>query len=307
MDRAAAHRPVLPTEVVELLRPGRCGLIVDCTVGVGGHAELLLSAAGMEARLIGIDRDEANLREARRRLAAFEGRVRLFQANFADLGEVLREAEEPSVDALLADLGVASTQLDDPQRGFSFQADGPLDMRMDPSSGPSAADLVNERPEAELADLIFELGQERFSRRIARAIVASRKQSAILRTAELSRIVERAIPSVARKSRRGVHPATRTFQALRIAVNDELGSLESLLDALPASLATQARVAMISFHSLEDRRVKRAMASWASEGRAELLTRKPITATQAEIAGNPRSRSAKLRALCWKVPASPTR
>ena len=297
MDRGPAHRPVLPAETLQLLRPAGNDLILDCTVGAGCHAEALLSSAGTEARLIGMDLDESSLRLARGRLGSFGDRVRLFQANFAAVDEVLDEAGRLTVDVLLADLGVASTQLDDAGRGFSFQVDGPLDMRLDPLGGRTAADLVNDLPQDRLADLIYSLGQERYSRRIARAIVQARGRGRIDRTIELARIVERALPAPVRRTRRGAHPATRTFQALRIAVNDELGSLDTLLAKLPAVLAPGGRAGVISFHSLEDRRVKQAFAALGQAGQADVLTRKPITATEAEIAANPRSRSARLRGI----------
>jgi len=296
MDRNAAHRPVLLAEVVDLLRPAGQELIVDCTVGLGGHAAELLSRAGRDARLIGIDLDASNLVRARERLKGFDG-VRLFEANFAEIDAVLAEAGRREADVIIADLGVASTHLDDPGRGFSFQADGPLDMRLDPEGDRTAADLVNSLGEAELADLIYGLGQERFSRRIARAIVAARKIGPIDRTEALARIVAGALPKAARQSRRGVHPATRTFQALRIAVNDELANLETLLAKLPDVLAPGGRAGVISFHSLEDGRVKRAFASMKSAGLGEVLTTRPIVAGPAETAVNPRSRSAKLRGI----------
>ena len=292
-----AHVPVLRAEVLGLLQPAGRDVLLDCTVGLGGHAEALLDAAGPHGRLIGIDLDEDNLHLARQRLHRFGGRVRLFRASFADVADVLAEADEQRVDLLLADLGVASSQLDDPARGFGFSSDGPLDMRMGRQTATTAADLVNGLAEAALADLIYTCGEERYSRRIARAIVAARKNNRIERTAALAGIVAGAVPAAARASRRGVHPATRTFQALRIAVNDELGSLDRLLARLPEVLAPAGRAGVISFHSLEDRRVKRALAALAATGAAAVLTRKPVTATTDEIAENPRSRSAKLRAV----------
>ncbi len=293
------HVAVLLSAVVELLAPAGRRLLVDCTVGLGGHAEALLDAAGTDARLIGIDLDEANLARAKANLGRFGERVRLFQANFADVAEVLDAAGQGSADLLLADLGVASTQLDDPDRGLSFQADGRLDMRLNVAVGRTAADLVNRMPEAELADMIYAYGEERFSRRIARAIVAARADKRIERTTELARIVTGAIPGAAAAARRGVNPATRTFQALRIAVNDELGSLEKLLASLPDVLAPQARAGIISFHSLEDRPVKQSFAQFAAAGRARALTKKPECAKVKEVAANPRSRSAKFRVIEW--------
>ena len=297
MDAGDAHRPVLRDEVVGLLRPAGRRVLVDCTVGPGGHAEALLDAAGGQALLVGIDVDQEILRLAGRRLMRFGPRVRLFHASHAELAEVLAEAGVAAADVILADLGVSSSQLDDPNRGLSFQVDGPIDMRLDRRTGRDAAKAVNELPEGELADLIYAYGEERYSRRIARAIVAARKRRRIERTVELAGIVSAAYPPAARRRRRGVHPATRTFQALRIYVNDMLGALDGLLGRVPQCLAVGGRAAVISFQSLEDRRVKQAFAAWARTGRAKLLTRKIIRPTGREIAENPRSRSAKLRAI----------
>jgi len=294
---ARGHLPVLTEQVLRVLQPAGRRLLVDCTIGPGGHAEALLDAAGRDARLIGIDLDETSLALARGNLERFGERVRLFRANFADVRDVLAEAGEERTDLLLADLGVASTQLDDAARGLSFAADGPLDMRMDPQAARTAADLVHRLSETQLADLIYRFGEERYSRRIARAIVVARTQNRIERTSELARIVAGAVPPAARRRRRGVHPATRTFQALRIAVNDELGSLQRMLERLEQVLTPGGRAAVISFHSLEDRPVKQHFARLAAAGAARLLTRKPLTATVADIAANPRSRSAKLRAI----------
>jgi len=291
------HQPVLLAEVLGLLSCSAASTIVDCTVGSAGHAEAMLDAAGPQARLIGIDADEANLHLAKRRLERFGHRVRLFQANFSELDAVLAEAAVPAGDVILADLGLSSAQLDDPQRGFGFSADGALDMRFDRRQERTAAGLVNTLGESELADLIYAYGQERYSRRVARAIVAARKDERIERTGRLARIVAGAYPAAARKSRRGVHPATRTFQALRIAVNGELDNLDRLLKLLETFLAPGGAAAIISFHSLEDRRVKQAFVKWAGTGRAKLLTKKPIRPSADEIADNPRSRSAKLRGI----------
>lgn len=297
MDRSAVHEPVLRDELLRLLLPADRDVVLDCTVGLGGHAEAMLDAAGERAVLIGIDADEDNLRTTRRRLVRFGSRVRLFHANFDQAVDVLSEAGAAAANVVVADLGVSSNQLDDPARGFSFLTDGPLDMRMDRSVERTAADLVNALGETELADVIFRYGQERYSRRIARAVVAARKHERIERTSRLSRIVTGAIPGVARRSRRGVHPATRTFQAIRIAVNDELGSLERLLALLGGILAVGGRAGIISFHSLDDRLVKRAFAEWSATGAARLLVKKPIIASVEEIDRNPRSRSAKLRGI----------
>ena len=299
MDHHEGHVPVLLQEVIELLLPeGRRAVsVVDCTVGLGGHAEALLRADRGEGCLTGMDADADNLRLAKRRLEPFAQRVRLFEANFADIRDVLDEVGIDGADAILADLGVASNQLDDPERGFSFSVDGPLDMRIDRRTGPDAGDLVNALSEDELADLIFEYGQERYSRRIARAIVRARVARSIVSTKALAEIVRRAIPPAANRTRRGVDPATRTFQALRIAVNDELGALDKLLGVLPDALNVGGRACVISFHSLEDRKVKRAFNDWRATGRARVITKKPVTACLAEQAVNNRSRSAKLRCV----------
>lgn len=280
-----------------MVAPAGRRMLLDCTVGLGGHAEALLDAADPEATLLGVDVDEANLQLARRRLERFGERVRLFHANFSEADEVVAQAGGPGADVILADLGIASSQLDDPQRGLSFRVDGPLDMRLDARRTQTAADLVNALGEQELADLIYEFGEERYSRRVARAIVAARANGRIERTAELARIVSDAMPFAVKRTRRGVHPATRTFQALRITVNDEMGSLDRLLEKLPDLLVPGGRAGIISFHSLEDRRVKRAFAAWADTGRAKRLSKKAITPAEDEMAANPRSRSAKLRGI----------
>ena len=299
MDHHEGHVPVLLQEVVELLLgDGRRAVsVVDCTVGLGGHAEALLRAGPGEGCLTGMDADAGNLRLAKRRLEPFGQRVRLFEADFADIRDVLDEVGIDAADAILADLGVASNQLDDPERGFSFSADGPLDMRLNRSTGRNASDLVNALGEGELADLIFEYGQERYSRRVARAIARARISRPILSTKALADIVRRAIPRADRGGRKGVDAATRTFQALRIAVNDELGSLDKLLEVLPDVLNVGGRACVIAFHSLEDRRVKRAFSDWSATGRARVITKKPLTASLAEQTANNRSRSAKLRCV----------
>ncbi|HUU59415.1 MAG TPA: 16S rRNA (cytosine(1402)-N(4))-methyltransferase RsmH [Phycisphaerae bacterium] len=297
MDTGAGHRSVLRDEVLRLLDPSGRNVLVDCTVGLGGHAEALLAAAGPQASLIGIDVDEENLRLAKERLDRFGHRVRWFHADHADLDAVLDEAGAKTADVILADLGVSTNQLEDPQRGLSFQTDGPLDMRLDRRAPRTAADLVNELPEPQLADLIYAYGEDRYSRRIARAIVAARKRKRIGRTGELAQIVARAYPAAARRSRRGVHPATRTFQALRIYLNGMLGSLDGLLSKIPVCLAVGGRAGVISFQSLEDRRVKQAFADWAQTGRARLVNRKVVKPAAEEVASNPKSRSARLRAI----------
>jgi 16S rRNA (cytosine1402-N4)-methyltransferase len=308
----AGHLPVMLDEVLEVLAPQGRKVLVDCTVGLGGHAEAMLERAGEQAMLIGIDRDESNLLKTKERLSRFGRRVRLFQANFADVNEVLAEAGLQQADAVLADLGVSSTQIDDPARGFSFQEDGPLDMRMGQGSpgedkGPqtwysafgeplTAAVIVNTYDENDLADLIFQYGEDRLSRRIARAIVRARSAKPLERTVELARIIASAVPRGPGRAGR-IHPATRTFQALRIAVNREMESLQKLLEVLPTVLSVGGRAAVIAFHSLEDRQVKRAFALARETGTHRLVVEKPLTPTQYEVERNSRSRSAKLRAM----------
>jgi 16S rRNA (cytosine1402-N4)-methyltransferase len=282
--------------VLGLLAPRAGGVVVDATAGLGGHAARLLRAVGPGGLLVGLDLDPANLVLARKALSEVGSNFRLFHANFAELAEAFAQARLTQADAILADLGVASVHLDDPARGFSFQQCGPLDMRMDPRLERTAADLVNTLPESELADLIFQLGGEHFSRKIARTIARVRIDRRIETTEDLSRLVCRALHVSPASHKSKIHPATRTFMALRIAVNDELGSLDKLLETAPGLLSPGGRLAVISFHSLEDRRVKQAFAA-LSGGPYQILTRKPITASEAEQAANPRSRSAKLRCV----------
>ncbi len=279
------HLPVLPVEVLSLLAPVSGEVWVDCTVGAGGHAALIVHKIAPAGRLIGLDRDAAMLDLAGPQLANLP--VTLVQASFDQLSDVLENLRIEAVDGVLADLGFCSDQMDDPARGLSFQSDGPLDMRMDPGSGPTAADLLARLNERELADLIFEFGEERFSRRIAKKIVATRRIDPIATTRQLTEIVRSCVPRS-----RGIDPATRTFQALRIAVNDELAALDALLAQLPRVVRRGGRVGLISFHSLEDRRVKhsfRDAAVW------EVKTKKPVQPGDEEQRNNPRSRSAKLR------------
>jgi 16S rRNA (cytosine1402-N4)-methyltransferase len=287
------HVPVLAAGVLELLDPVPGQVIVDLTLGSGGHARLISERLQPAGRLIGLDQDSAMLDLARPRLAGLP--VTLVQANFGQLPEVLRDLEIPFVDGVLADLGICSDQLDDAQRGFSFAASGPLDMRMDRDCGETARDLLLRLSERDLADLIYQYGEERFSRRIAARIVEVRRRQPLNTTEELADLVRRCVPRPKRKpgQRSPIDPATRVFQALRIAVNDELRMLERLLQAMPGCVRPGGRAAVISFHSLEDRQVKQAFRNrevW------EELTRKPWMATDEETANNPRARSAKLRA-----------
>ena len=283
------HVPVLPADVLTLLDPRPGEVFVDCTVGAGGHSRLIAEKVAPGGQVIGLDQDNAMLELARPPLAGLP--VRLVPAGFDQLRDVLDRIGIASIDGVLADLGICSDQLDDAGRGFSFQQDGPLDMRLDPTVGESAADLLRRLNERDLADLIYRLGEERHSRRVARRLVEARGRGELPRTTgELAELVRRCVP---RSKGPGIDPATRTFQALRIAVNDELGALDRLLAALPHCLKPGGRAAVISFHSLEDRRVKHAFrdaTAW------EVLTKKPVQAGDEEARSNPRSRSAKLRA-----------
>jgi 16S rRNA (cytosine1402-N4)-methyltransferase len=289
------HTPVLAEEVADLLasRPGE--VIVDATVGAGGHALRLAQAVGPGGALHGFDVDATALRIAAERLANCGCPVTLHRSNFADLGLVLGESGISEVDVILADLGVNSLQLGDPQRGFSFNTDGPLDMRMDDRLERRAVDLVNSLGEGQLADLIYQHSQERFSRRIAKRICSARRERRITTTGELADLVCQAVGVAPRSRRAKIHPATRTFQALRIAVNDELAALEKLLEQAPRYLKSGGRIGIISFHSLEDGVVKRDFRRRKEEGAYEIVTKRPITAGAEERRANPRARSAKLR------------
>ncbi len=288
------HLPVMRAEVRALLGERAPRLIVDATVGTGGHAEILLQASG-DAVLLGLDRDSGALAAAAERLARFGSRAILRQGDFAGMERTLAEAGLGAPDAILADLGMSSFALDDPARGFSFRSDGPLDMRMDRAAPLRAYDLVNEESEDELARIIREFGEEHAARRIARAIVAARRSAPIASTAELRALVERAAGG--RRPRAGIHPATRTFQALRIAVNREIESLDAFLECAPRCLNAGGRLAIIAYHSLEDRPVKHRFRTLAAEGDFALLTRKALRPSAAECAHNPRARSARLRAI----------
>ncbi len=283
---ARRHEPVLVTEVLGFLAPAPGKLIVDATVGTGGHAEALLFHG---AHVIAVDQDPQALELARERLKALGDKIRFLHGNFRDLSALLAPLSQ--VDGVLFDLGASSLQFDRPERGFSFQADGPLDMRMDPAGPTTAHDLVNRLPEAELARILWEYGEERHSRRIARAIVRARP---VETTVQLATVVARAVGDKPRRYR--IHPATRTFQALRIAVNDELAALEAGLSAALAHLSPGGALCAISFHSLEDRIVKRFLRRAALADRVEILTKKPVGPSDEEVARNPRARSAKLRA-----------
>jgi 16S rRNA (cytosine1402-N4)-methyltransferase len=291
-QQKARHVPVLFDEVMEFIRVRPGGTYVDCTLGLAGHAEGIVRQSGSAGHLIGFDRDPEALELARTRLTRVcdelgsqAPQVTLIGEAFSTIAEHVKAA---SVDGLLADFGASSLHFDEARRGFSFQADGPLDMRMDTRSGPTAEQVVNETSERELANLIYEYGEERRSRTVARAIVRGRP---VTSTAQLARIVASAVPPM-----KHIHPATRTFQALRIFVNRELQEIRALLEAAPSLLKPSARLVVISFHSLEDRIAKDSFREGAQNGIWIVLTRKPVTAKEEEINRNPRSRSAKLRA-----------
>jgi 16S rRNA (cytosine1402-N4)-methyltransferase len=303
-----AHEPALLRETVELLRPQPGATIVDGTLGPGGHAEALLEAVGPEGRVLGIDRDPHALELARRRLERFGDSFVAIRGNHDDLVRLLHERDIEQVDGILFDLGVSSLQLDDPSRGFSFRADGPLDMRMDPESGQTAAEMLATASEDELRRIFWRYGEERRSAAIAREIVERREKAPLRTTRELATLIRDVIGPVAQRYR--IHPATRTFQAIRIAVNREVDDLERLVTEAVSVLATGGRLAVISYHSLEDRAVKGTMRSLAQRcicppklpvcgcGREDLLqivTQKPIRPSSNEIARNPRARSARLR------------
>ncbi|MCP4896820.1 MAG: 16S rRNA (cytosine(1402)-N(4))-methyltransferase RsmH [bacterium] len=302
------HEPVLCQQVVELLRPAAPGLLVDGTVGLGGHAVALLEAEpGFQ--LLALDRDPSALTFAAKRLERFSDRTRFAQHTLSELPDLLSDSSDFARPvAILADLGVSSLQLDTPERGFSFHTDGPLDMRMG-TTGRTAAELVNTVSEEELMQILWEFGEERHSRKVARAICQQRAQVPFETTGQLSRLVRNIIHS--RKTER-IHPATRTFQALRIAVNDELGQLRSFLEPSISILPPRGRLAIISFHSLEDRIVKHTLrrmegsctcppglpiCACGAQTRVKVLTRKPIRPSEEEVAENPRARSARLRAV----------
>jgi 16S rRNA (cytosine1402-N4)-methyltransferase len=290
---APIHEPVLVAETLAWLDAARGGLFVDCTVGLGGHSLALLEAGA--DRVIGLDRDADALRLAAETLAAFGSRVELVHADYRDLDRVLDERGIPGVAGTLADLGVSSLQLDSEGRGFSFRRDEPLDMRMDRTTGPTAADLLSSVEEKDLADVIFQFGEERFSRRIARAIVTARLTTPVATTGQLAGIVRRAVPG---RGYQRIDPATRTFQALRIWVNRELDGIDRFLEAASRRLLAGARLAVISFHSLEDRIVKHVFRALdRGEATLRILTKRPIGPGDEELARNPRARSAKLRVI----------
>ena len=287
----SVHVPVMTAQVLAALHPERGGVYVDCTVGLGGHARALLAAGA--TRVIGIDRDQDALACAREALAEWSGRVELVHSDYRDVGHVLDDRGIEAIDGAVADLGVSSLQLDGPGRGFSFQRDEALDMRMDTSQGPTAADLIRRASERDLADVIYAYGEERRSRAVARAIVAARHRAPIRTTAQLAGIVRRVVGRSGR-----IDPATRTFQAIRVWVNEELTGLDVFLRAVCARLRAGARFAVVTFHSLEDRPVKHTFRALVTEHESlRLWTKKSIVPGEDERRSNPRARSARLRAI----------
>ncbi len=286
MDSLPLHVPVLPAEIVHWLAPQPGQILVDGTLGGGGHTRLLAERLAGSGYVLAVDRDPAAVAAAEQNLKGLS--VKVATASYLELPELLSEMGVTAVQGIVLDLGLSSDQLADDNRGFSFHSSGALDLRFNPEEGESAARLIARLREPEIADIIFQFGEERFSRRIARQIVASRAEQPIQTAGQLAALVRRCVP----RSGDGIDPARRTFQALRIAVNSELKTLELALKKLPALLAPGGRLAIISFHSLEDRLVKEA---FRSDDRLQVLTKKPLTASPAELAANPRSRSAKLR------------
>ncbi len=290
----ALHEPVMTREVLAFLQPEHGGVFLDCTVGLGGHARALLEAGA--TKVIGLDRDAAALAIAAETLGGYRDRVELVHSDYRAIESVLDARGIDRLAGALTDMGLSSYQLEAEGRGFSFQRDDPLDMRMDTSTGPTAADLLRDAAESDIADVVYQFGEERFSRRIARAIVLARESAPVQTTAQLAAIVRRAVP---RRGYSRIDPATRTFQALRIWVNRELEHVDGFLQTVAGRLKTGARFVVITFHSLEDRIVKhtfRALAQ-ADDARMRVLTKKPITPQPDELERNPRARSAKLRAV----------
>lgn len=295
MDAVRWHQPVMVNEVLEYLKPRPGQVIVDGTVGTAGHSLLIASKLLPDGRLIIIDRDNSSLQRARERLIEFSSMVTPLHDNYRNLAQILQDCGLKGVDGILLDLGMSSLQVDMPERGFSFQNEGPLDMRMDQTQPITAEQWVNTVSAYQLEEAIRSYGEERFARRIAQRIVEERKANPIVTTKQLAGLIVRAVPAGARHGR--IHPATRTFQALRMAVNDELGGLEAALKSLPEALNPGGRAVVITFHSLEDRMVKQAFRQGSDAGVWKLLKKKVVKPSDEECAVNPRARSAKLRAV----------
>jgi len=288
------HKPVLLQEVMHFLDPAAGDVIVDATIGGAGHAKEILRRIGPSGVLIGIDKDKESLKIADGQLKSSEGSFRLMNGNFKDLKNILQDSGTLEVDGILFDLGISSIQMESAERGFSIKNSGPLDMRMDKTQHLTAATLVNNLSEFELSRLIKDFGEERFHKRIAASILRSRKEKRIETTAELAQIISRSMPFGKRRER--IHPATRTFQALRIKVNEELSAMEKALKDAPSVLKKDGRLCVISFHSLEDRIAKNTLKEFSAQDVLQILTKKPVMAKGNELMENPRARSAKLRA-----------
>ena len=293
MSEEVLHVPVMHREVMEFLNPSAGGCFLDCTLGLAGHASSIVEKLGDSGHFIGLDRDQAALKIARAKLSGFRGRIDLVHSDFRDFDAVLKRLNVKSVDGMLFDLGISSFQLDDPARGFSFRSEGPLDMRMDQNGFVSAAELINTLTEEELSKIFVNFGEERFHRRIARAIIQHRSRKRIETTQELEEIIFTSVPAAYRRQK--IHPATRTFQAIRIAVNRELESLKLAMDKCTDYLSEHGRVGVIAFHSLEDRIVKEKFKSLAKEQCVSLPFKKPLRPNDEETRINPRARSARLR------------
>ena len=293
MHQSSTHIPVLSKEVVEHLNLKGGQVIVDGTVGLGGHAKMILPQIGASGRYIAIDRDEESLVIAQENLKVFETQCRFVQDDYRHIDKILKQLEIFEVDGILLDLGVSSFQLDNPERGFSIKGEGPLDMRMDKKSYISAYDLINSLSEKEISSILRNFGEERFHNRIARCLVAERMKKPIESTKDLTEIILKALPY--RYQHQRIHPATRTFQAIRIAVNRELESLEIVLEKSLSCLKMGARMCIIAFHSLEDRIVKEKFKAWAKSSQIKLIVKKPLWPSEEEIESNPRARSARLR------------
>jgi len=293
--RGMLHTPVMVNEVVELLGVARGKIFLDCTLGTGGHAEAILRGSAPDGRVIGVERDEDALNIAIERLAEFKDRFIGVYGNYANSKQILHKLKVNEVDGVVLDLGVSSYQLENPERGFSFTKEGPLDMRMDRNSSLTAEEIINHWNGDALEEIIRDYGEERYARRIARKIVEYRRKCRITTTSELRDVIVSAIPGKVRRSG-GIHPATRTFQALRIAVNSEIENLEGFFSIARGILKKGGRIVVISFHSLEDRIVKTTFRKWKGEGVFNILTPHVMVPSSTEIASNPRARSAKMRA-----------
>jgi len=297
-DDLMPHKSVMLDEVISFIKPGKGDIIVDATIGAGGHSCEILKMIGPDGLLIGIDKDAEILKIAGKSLSKISDIYKLYQADYVDLDYILDKLEISKVQGILLDLGVSSLQLDSLERGFSFSKEGPLDMRMDRTKGITAEDLLKRLSEKEMADIFWRYGGEGRSRRIAKAIIQERRRGTEIKTTtQLAKIVEKALYTPGKyQKKRKIHPATRVFQALRIAVNDELKSLEYFLNNVCEFLASGSRIVVISFHSLEDRLVKSAFRKWQDASSLKILTKKPLSPLDSEIRENVRARSAKLRA-----------